>query len=69
MPPVDSQQDIRSAICLALEQMGVAPEHFLSVHQVHSPDAVIATGPWSGETRPRADAIVTRTEGIADPKQ
>src|ERR1700709_2596923 len=47
------------------QQMGVAPEHFLSVHQIHSPDAVVATGPWPGETRPRADAIVTRTEGIA----
>jgi polyphenol oxidase len=47
------------------EQMGVAPKHFLSLHQIHSPDAVVATGPWPGETRPRADAIVTRTEGIA----
>jgi polyphenol oxidase len=47
------------------EQMGVAPDHFLSVHQVHSPDAVVASGPWEGASRPRADAIVTRTEGIA----
>jgi polyphenol oxidase len=46
------------------QQMGVAPANFLSVWQVHSPDAVVATGPWPGE-RPRADAIVTRTEGIA----
>jgi hypothetical protein len=46
------------------ERMGVAPENFVSVHQVHSPDAVVATGPWPGD-RPRADAIVTRTEGIA----
>ena len=46
------------------EQMGVAPENFLSAWQIHSPDAVVATGPWPGE-RPRADAIVTRTEGLA----
>jgi YfiH family protein len=46
------------------EQMGVAPENFLSVWQIHSPDAAVATGPWPGE-RPRADAIVTRTEGLA----
>ena len=45
--------------------MGVAPEHFLSVHQTHSPDVVVATGPWPGASRPRADAIVTRTEGLA----
>jgi polyphenol oxidase len=47
------------------ERMGVSPEQFLNVHQVHSPDAVVATGPWKGPSRPKADAIVTRTEGLA----
>ncbi|WP_291855923.1 peptidoglycan editing factor PgeF [Bradyrhizobium sp.] len=47
------------------EQIGVTPEHFLNVHQVHSPDAVVVTGPWQGGSRPRADALVTRTEGLA----
>jgi YfiH family protein len=46
-------------------QMGVTPEHFLSVHQIHSPDAAVASGPWQGASRPRADAIVTRSEGLA----
>lgn len=45
-------------------QMGVAPDRFLSLHQIHSPDAVVATGPWEG-AKPRADALVTRTEGLA----
>ena len=47
------------------EQMGVPPSHFLGVHQSHSPDAAVATGPWQGASRPRADAIVTRTKGLA----
>jgi polyphenol oxidase len=47
------------------EQMGTSLEHFLSVHQVHSPDAVIATGPWQGAARPKADAVVTQAEGLA----
>lgn len=47
------------------EQMGVAPEHLLTLYQIHSPDAVVATGSWQGASRPRADAIVTRTEGLA----
>ena len=47
------------------EQIGVKLAHFLGVHQTHSPDAVVATGPWPGASRPRADAIVTRTEGLA----
>ena len=47
------------------ERMGVAPEHFLSVHQTHSPDVMVASGPWQGPSRPLADAIVTRTEGLS----
>src|ERR1700744_6708055 len=46
-------------------QMGVAPERFLNVHQTHSSDVVVAAGPWPEGPRPRADAIVTRTEGLA----
>ncbi|WP_438274079.1 peptidoglycan editing factor PgeF [Nitrobacter sp.] len=47
------------------EAMGVAPANFLSLYQVHSPDAVIADDPWDAASRPRADAIVTRTPGLA----
>jgi polyphenol oxidase len=47
------------------EVMGVEPSHFLSVHQTHSPDVVVADGPWQSTSRPLADAIVTRTEGLA----
>jgi len=47
------------------EQMGVAPKQLLSVWQVHSPDAVVVTGPWADTARPRADAMVTRSEGLA----
>jgi YfiH family protein len=46
-------------------QLGVSPENFLSVHQTHSPDAIVATGPWPGPARPKADAMVTTNEGIA----
>jgi len=46
------------------EQMGLAPTHLINVHQVHSPDAVVVAGPWDGQ-RPKADALVTRTDGLA----
>lgn len=45
--------------------LGVAPDRLMSVYQVHSPDVVIAEAPWPAEARPRADAIVTRCEGLA----
>jgi len=46
------------------EQMGVTPDRLLNLHQIHSPDAVVATGPWQG-AKPRGDALVTRIEGLA----
>jgi YfiH family protein len=46
-------------------QLGVAPAHLLTAFQIHSPDVVVATAPWDSASRPRADAIVTQTEGLA----
>lgn len=37
--------------------------HLVTAYQVHSPDAVLAAGPWSGAP-PRADAVVTTTPGV-----
>lgn len=45
--------------------LGVGPEHFLTAYQIHSPDVIIVESPWAPDTRPRADALVTRTEGVA----
>ncbi|MDB5502687.1 MAG: hypothetical protein JWR89_2589 [Tardiphaga sp.] len=45
--------------------MGVDPEHFLTVHQIHSPAVAVATAPWDAASRPRADAMVTSIEGLA----
>jgi polyphenol oxidase len=44
--------------------MGVAPDRLLSLHQVHSPDALVVEGPFPGP-RPRADALVTNRPGLA----
>lgn len=45
------------------EAMGVDPSHLLSIHQIHSPDVIHVTGPLTD--RPRADAMVTATPGLA----
>jgi YfiH family protein len=47
------------------EHLGVAPARFLTVFQIHSPDVAIATAPWDTESRPRADAMVTKIPGLA----
>jgi polyphenol oxidase len=60
--------DDRAAVAenrrLAVE--AVAPgARLVTVHQVHSPDAVYAGAPWPDDARPRADAIVTDRPGLA----
>jgi len=50
----------RAAAALELEA-----ERLLTCYQVHSPDVVTVERPWAPDERPRADALVTRTPGIA----
>lgn len=45
------------------EAMHVAPEHLVTVYQVHSPDVITVDAPL--ETAPEADAMVTATPGVA----
>lgn len=44
------------------EALDLAPDHLVSVHQVHSPDALHVTAPL--KVRPQADAMVTATPGL-----
>ncbi len=45
------------------EAMSVTPDALIGVHQVHSADVVTITEPTA--MRPKADAMVTRTPGVA----
>lgn len=45
--------------------LGVEAERLITAFQIHSPQVVVADQPWSVETRPKADAIVTKTPGLA----
>ncbi|MGL5362274.1 MAG: peptidoglycan editing factor PgeF [Bosea sp. (in: a-proteobacteria)] len=44
--------------------LGVTPANLISVWQVHSPDVAVVSAPWPGD-RPKADAMVSRTPGMA----
>ena len=52
----------RARVAAALD---VAPDALLSLYQVHSRLAVTVNAPWTNETKPRADAMVTDVPGIA----
>jgi len=45
--------------------LAVRSERLLTAYQSHSADVVTADIPWGPDTRPRADAIVTRARGLA----
>lgn len=45
------------------DAMGVEESHLAGVHQIHSADVVAITGPMAD--KPKADALVTKTPGIA----
>jgi YfiH family protein len=45
--------------------LAVEPDRLLTAYQIHSPRVVVAEAPWRQSERPRADAIVTRTRGLA----
>lgn len=59
--------DQREAVALnrarVADAMDVSAEALIGVHQVHSPNVEIISGPTSA--RPQADAMVTNTPGVA----
>ena len=59
--------DDRSAILenRRLAIAAVAPgARLVTVHQIHSPDALYADAPWPDDARPKADALVTDRPGL-----
>jgi YfiH family protein len=61
----DDPQNVAANRARMATSLGVAPERFLTCYQIHSPNVVVAETPWSGDARPRADAIVTNRPGLA----
>jgi YfiH family protein len=61
----DAPEHVRENRARMAGVLGVVPERFITAYQVHSPDVVVAEQPWTSETRPHADAIVTRVSALA----
>jgi YfiH family protein len=61
----DDPANVRENRRRMAEHVGVAPERFVSLHQIHSPDALVAESDWASGPRPQGDALVTRTPGLA----
>jgi len=61
----DSQTHVRENRARAATALGVEPTCLLTLYQVHSAKTVTVTQVWSPEHAPKADAMVTRTPGLA----
>lgn len=61
----DASENIAKNRTRMAEVLGVTIDRLLTPYQIHSPDVVIVGAPWARETRPRADALVTRTPDLA----
>jgi YfiH family protein len=58
----DNVSENRARMAAALR---VRPDCLLTAYQIHSPDVITVDAPWPTNARPRADAMVTRTRGLA----
>lgn len=61
----DSPEDVAENRARLATSIGAEPSRLITPYQVHSPDAIIAEAPWLKADAPKADAIVTRTPGLA----
>lgn len=61
----DRQEAVNANRARMAATIGVAPERLAIPYQVHSPDALAIDAPFPREARPRCDALVTATPGLA----
>lgn len=61
----DTREAVRENRTRVAGEMGVGHDDLLTVFQIHSPDVVEVTGTWDVLHPPKADAMVTKTRGIA----
>ncbi len=61
----DDKSIVRKNRGIAATALKVEEPRLITAHQVHSPDVIAVSAPWSEGERPRADAMVTRERGLA----
>ena len=61
----DVPANVRENRARMASALGLSPERLFTAYQIHSAEAVIVDRPWSVSERPRADALVTSTPGLA----
>lgn len=60
--PIDNVLTNRARAAQAID---VEPDALLTCYQIHSATVITVDAPWPRDTRPKADAMVTRQPGVA----
>jgi YfiH family protein len=61
----DAPEAVTENRARAAAALGVEPERLAVPFQIHSPAAIEISEPWTADERPRCDALVTATPGLA----
>ncbi len=61
----DEPQNVAENRSRAMARIDLAPERLVTVYQTHSSRVNVVEQPWRPDQAPQADAMVTRTPGVA----
>lgn len=61
----DAADDVARNRAIALETLDLDPRALVTGFQTHSRDVAVVERPWREEDKPKVDALVTKTPGVA----
>jgi copper oxidase (laccase) domain-containing protein len=61
----DDLENVAENRSRAMAELGLTEDRLATVYQVHSNRAALAEAPWPADERPKVDALVTKTAGLA----
>jgi hypothetical protein len=61
----DAAETVARNRAIAMERLGFSPDRLVTCYQIHSNTVITVEKPWSHDTAPRADGLVTGGSGIA----
>jgi len=60
----DNKEHVLSNRSHVAAHLGLAPKRLITAYQIHSPEVLTVTKPWSIENAPKADGMVTNEPNI-----
>lgn len=61
----DNPEHVRKNRARVAQAIGLDPGKLVTPYQIHGTTTLIVTAPWGPDERPKADALATKTPGIA----